>query len=157
MEREQFKITIDTTREQVWKVLWEDATYRQWTSAFSETSYAKTIDWKEGSKVLFLDGSGDGMVSTIVANRPNEFMSIKHLGEVRNGVEDVESEAVKKWAGALENYTLKTVDRKTELTIDMDIDESHKEMFAEMWPKALQKVKELAESSRAHHYSDKRQ
>jgi hypothetical protein len=144
MEREQFKITIDATREQVWKVLWDDNTYRKWTSAFSETSYAKT-DWKEGSKVLFLDGNNDGMVSTIAVNRPNEFMSIKHLGEVRNGVEDVESEAVKKWAGALENYTLKTVGGKTELTIDMDIDESHKDMFAGMWPKALQKVKELAE------------
>ncbi len=145
MKKETFKITIDAPREKVWKVLWDDATYRKWTSAFTEGSYAKT-DWKEGSKVLFLDPNNDGMVSTIAVNRPNEFMSIKHLGEVRNGVEDVESEKVKQWAGALENYTLKNVDGKTELTIDMDMDEAHRDMFAQMWPKALQNVKELAEN-----------
>ena len=144
MEKINFKTVINAAPEKIWKVLWDDTTYRKWTSAFSEGSYAET-DWKEGSKVLFLDGKGQGMVSRIAENRPNEYMSIEHLGEVKDGVEDTSSDRVKAWAGAHENYTLKKVNGKTELSIDMDITEEFKEMFSQMWPKALDNVKKLSE------------
>ncbi len=144
MEKMKFKTVINAAPEKIWKVLWDDTTYRKWTSAFSEGSYAET-DWKEGSKVLFLNGQGQGMVSRIAENRPNEYMSIEHLGEVKDGVEDTSSDRVKEWAGAHENYTLKKVNGKTELSIDMDITEEFKEMFSQMWPKALDNVKKLSE------------
>ena len=144
MEKINIKTVINAAPEKIWKVLWDDTTYRKWTSAFSEGSYAET-DWKEGSKVLFLDGKGQGMVSRIAENRPNEYMSIEHLGEVKDGVEDTSSDRVKAWAGAHENYTLKKVNGKTELSIDMDITEEFKEMFSQMWPKALDNVKKLSE------------
>ncbi|MGQ0827138.1 MAG: hypothetical protein ACT4ON_01960 [Bacteroidota bacterium] len=40
MEKLQFTIDIKASREKVWKTLWEDTSYRKWTSAFSEGSYA---------------------------------------------------------------------------------------------------------------------
>jgi len=144
MERKNFSISINASREKIWDVLWSDSSYRQWTSVFAEGSRAET-DWKKGSKVLFHDGKGDGMVSTIIENIPNEFMSIKHLGEVKNGIEDTASEKVKQWTGAMENYTLKQVNGKTELNVDMDIAEEYKDYFLTTWPKALEKIKELAE------------
>jgi hypothetical protein len=152
MEKLNFNILINAAPEKVWKVLWADDTYRKWTSAFSEGSYAET-DWKQGSKVLFLDGNGQGMVSRIAVNKPNEYMSIEHLGEVKDGIEDTTSERVKQWAGAHENYTLKKVNlpagqagEKTELLIDMDITAEFKDMFSEIWPKALDNVKKLSEN-----------
>ena len=145
MEKLNFKTVINATPEKIWHVLWDDDTYRKWTSAFAEGSFAQT-DWKQGSKVLFLDGNGQGMVSRIAENRPNEYMSIEHLGEVKDGVEDTTSERVKGWAGAHENYTLKKVNGKTELIIDMDITEEFKDMFAQIWPKALENVKKLSEN-----------
>lgn len=144
MVKEKFSINIDAPRETVWNILWTDATYREWTSAFNEGSHAET-DWKKGSKVLFLDGNGEGMVSTIADSIPNEYMSIKHLGMVTKGVEDTESEKVKEWAGAMENYTLKTVNGGTELTVDMDITDEYRDYFVKTWPLALDKVKEIAE------------
>ena len=96
---------------------------------------------------MFLDGKGQGMVSTIAANRPSEYMSIKHLGFVKDGVEDTESEEVKKWAGAMENYTLKENNGTTELIVDMDIANEYKDYFVNTWPKALEKVKEMAEKN----------
>jgi hypothetical protein len=146
MEQLQFVKTINAPKEKVWSTLWDDSTYRKWTSAFSPTSYAES-DWKEGSKILFLDGSGSGMVSRIEANKQNEFMSFKHLGEVKNGVEDTESDAVKSWAGALENYTLKEVDGKTELVVDIGVYEAYKDMFMKMFPNALEQVKILSENN----------
>ena len=149
MEKLHFKTLINAPREKVWSVLLDDATYREWTSAFMEGSYAVT-DWQKGSKAIFLDSRKRGMVSKIVENVPNEFMSIEHLGMYDNGVEDYESEHVKSWAGAKENYTLTDLAGKTHLHIYMEMDESEKnkemiDMFADMWPKALTKVKELSE------------
>ena len=64
---------------------------------------------------------------------------------VQDGEEDTTSDAVKQWAGSLENYTFKDKNGKTELLVDMDINDEYKDMFSDMWPKALKKLKELAE------------
>lgn len=144
MKKQQFKVIIDAAKEKIWRTLWDDATYQEWTAVFAEGSRADT-DWQKGSKVLFHDGKGSGMVSQIEENIPNEFMSIKHLGEIKGGIEDTESDKVKAWAGAYENYTLKTVDGKTELTIDIDITEDFLDYMNETWPKALDKLKEISE------------
>ncbi|MGB5437285.1 MAG: SRPBCC domain-containing protein [Maribacter sp.] len=146
MERKEFRTTIDAPKEKVWHVLWNDATYPKWTAPFGEGSRAET-DWKEGSKALFLSADGGGMVSRIAKNRPNEFMSIEHLGFVKNGVEDTTSDEVKQWIGAMENYTLKNDGGKTELIVQMDIAEQYLDYFVKVWPKAFEKVKELSEKS----------
>lgn len=149
MERKQFKTTIDAPRERVWEVLWGEQTYPQWTSPFAEGSHAKS-DWKKGSRVLFLDGKGQGMVSEIADKVPNEFMSFRHLGVIQDGKEEFETAKEKGWSGAMENYTLKTVNGKTEITIDQDIEDEYKDMFLETWPKALEKLKNIAEEVEHH-------
>ena len=58
MKKLNFTTKIDAPKEKVWNTLWNDATYRAWTSAFAEGSFAETDNWKEGSKVLFLDPNG---------------------------------------------------------------------------------------------------
>ena len=146
MQKINFSTSINAPKEKVWKTLWDDETYRKWTSVFTPGSYAES-DWKEGSKILFLDGNGSGMVSKIETKRPNEFMSFMHLGEVKNGLEDTESDKVKGWAGALENYTLKEVDDITELSVDIDMNDEYKEMFMKIFPKALEQVKILSEKN----------
>ena len=140
-------VTINAPGEKVWKTLWEDATYRAWTSAFHESSWAKT-NWEKGSKVLFLDDKNNGMASRITDNIPNEYMGITHMGIVADGVEDYNSEEAKKWAGSYENYSLKTINGATEVKVEMggaDIPKEFEDYFAEAWPKALNKLKELAE------------
>lgn len=145
MEKLNYSVRIKAPKEKVWKVLFDDGSYREWTSVFGEGSYAETDNWKEGSKVRFLAANGEGMSSMVAANRPNEFMSFKHLGMIKDGVEDTESEEVKKWAGAQENYTLEDSDGSTTLKVDMDINHEHKEYFDKTWPHALDKIKTLAE------------
>ncbi|MBP6809987.1 MAG: VOC family protein [Saprospiraceae bacterium] len=147
MKKLTFSTQINATRERVWSILWDDTTYPVWTSVFSEGSRAET-DWKEGSKVIFGDGSGSGMLSKIARSIPYEFMSFEHLGELKDGVEDYSSAQAKGWSGAHENYTLQEKDGGTELEVELDIDESFGDMFLEMFPKALQKVKELSEAQK---------
>lgn len=146
MEKHTFKITIDAPSSKVWEVLWGDETYPEWTSVFSPDSNVET-DWSEGSKILFTDGKGSGMVSRIARKIDNEFMSFKHLGEMHNGVEDMSSENVSAWSGAMENYSLKDIGGKTELIVETDVTDDFKEFFMEVWPKALDKLKSIAERS----------
>lgn len=148
MKRLTFKSEIKATKSTVWNVLWNDTTYRKWTSVFSEGSYAVS-DWKEGSKVLFLDAKGDGMYSTIARSIPNEFMSFKHLGEVKNGKEEPLNEKTNEWAGAMENYTLKETKGLTLLTVELDGAEENLSFFKDTFPKALEKVKALSEAKTA--------
>lgn len=147
MQKLNFSIVINAPKEKVWDTMLEDKTYREWTEPFAPGSHYAG-DWNEGSKILFLAPSENGemgMVSRIKENRQYEYISIEHLGFVQDGKEDTESDGAKSMAGALENYTFKENDGKTEVLVDMDSNEEYAEMFNDMWPKALQKLKELAE------------
>jgi uncharacterized protein YndB with AHSA1/START domain len=144
MTRLTFSTTINAPKEIVWRTLLDDETYRKWTSAFQEGSYAVT-DWTPGSKALFLAPDRSGMVSRIAEHRPNEFLSLEHLGVVKDGVEDTGSAEAKQWSGARENYTLRDDGRHVKLTIEMDTTEDYKKYFADTWPKALAALKELSE------------
>jgi len=150
MNKLHFSITVNAPKAKVWNTMLDDKTYRVWTEAFTPGSHY-VGDWSKGSKILFLGldpktGQMGGMVSRIKENRLHEYISIEHLGMVQDGQEDTTSEAVKAWAGAHENYTFKEKDGKTEVLVDMDSSGGDfEEMFKDMWPKALQKLKELAE------------
>lgn len=149
MQKIHSSVFIDAPREKVWDILLGEASYTEWASVFSPGSYFKG-SWEEGSKILFLgpnpDGSGEGgMVSRIKENRPHECISIEHLGTISNGVEDTTSEEAKKWALSYEKYTFVDKDGGTEVSVEMSTLDEYKTMFEEMWPKALQALKDLAE------------
>lgn len=139
-----FSTRIRAPKEKVWNTMLNDETYREWTSAFTEGSHFKG-SWEKGSKILFLDPSGQGMVSRIAENKLHEFISIEHIGFVNDGKEDTESEGAKAAAGAHENYTFKESDGTTEVLVDMDSNDEYKAMLEEIWPKALAKLKDLCE------------
>jgi uncharacterized protein YndB with AHSA1/START domain len=141
-----YETTIQATPSAVWHALWSLDNYSKWTAPFTEGSKAETDDWKEGTKVLFTDGKGSGMVSTVAVNKPNAFMSFKHIGMVKDGVEDTESEEVKKWAPSTENYTLAEAGTATTLRVDLQVMAEWKAYMEEKWPLALDVLKKLAEA-----------
>jgi uncharacterized protein YndB with AHSA1/START domain len=147
MEKIHFSIVIEASKEKIWKTMLDDDTYRQWTDVFMPGSHY-IGDWNEGSKIVFLapDEKGDlsGMIGKIKENRPNEFVSIEYVGIVDEGKEDISSEEIEKWIGALENYTLREKNGSTEVLVDVDIDNEYRDMMQETWPKALEKLKKLS-------------
>lgn len=139
-----FTIEIQAPKEKVWQTMLEEETYREWTSVFAEGSYFEGR-WDQGSKILFLDPKGNGMVGRIVESRPYEFVSIEHIGLTSDGVEDTTSPDAMAFSGAHENYTFREEGGKTELSIDMDSNDEYQALFEAVWPKALAKLKLLAE------------
>ena len=136
----KFTEKINAPKEKVWKTLWNDTTYRQWTAAFMEGSYAES-DWKEGSKILFLGSGGNGMFSVIEKKVPNEQMVFKHLGEMKNGVEET-----KDWGGAIESYHLEEKNGVTQLDVELDSVAEFEQYFSDTFPKALKILKQIAEN-----------
>jgi hypothetical protein len=148
MKKLHYSIKIDAPREKVWHAMLDDETYRDWTSAFSPGSYYKGT-WQQGSKILFLapqQGKGDsGMVTMVAENRPYEFISLHHIGIIEDGVEKTDPSITQEWGDALENYTLRSYEEGTEVLIDVDTPEEYVAMMDEMWPRALNRLKEIAE------------
>lgn len=147
MQKKHYSIQINAPREKVWDTMLGRETYREWTSAFSPGSDYKG-SWDQGAEIRFIgpgEGGETGMLARIKENRLHEFVSIEHYGMIENGVEDTTSEKVKAWAGAHENYTFADRDGGTEILIDIDVEDGYAQMFDDMWPRALQALKELAE------------
>ncbi len=97
-------------------------------------------------RIRFLSPDGCGMTSVIAENRPHEFLSIRHLGIIKDGVEDTESEEARSWAPAYENYSFSASGTATELAVDMDVTPEFEEYMVKTWPKALAKLKAISES-----------
>ncbi|WP_125722741.1 SRPBCC family protein [Flavobacterium ustbae] len=145
MEKLVFNIDVKASREKIWKVLWDDATYRKWTSSFCGESYVQT-NWNEGDKIYFLGSGGEGMNSIIETKIPNEYMAFKHMGELKDFKEVPPNEETKKWIGAMETYRLIQKGDVVELHVEVDVIDKHIDFFKEAFPKGLETIKELSEN-----------
>lgn len=138
-----FSVTIQAPRALVYDTMLDTEGYKYWTKVFMEGSYFKG-SWAKGAKIQFLvDDSG--MTSEIAENRPQEFVSIRHLGEVKDGVEDTTSDKVRGWAPAYENYTFADAGSGTQVTVTLDTAADWEQYMQDTYPQALALLKELCE------------
>jgi len=140
MEKLHFDIQINAEAIKVWSVLWDDFSFRQWTSAFNEGSFYQG-DLQEGATIKFLDPKNNGMYSKITKLVPNEEIIFLHLGEIYEGVE-----APRDLGGATERYVLTEDENVTHLEVEVQTSEEFKSFFEEKFPNALSNVKHLSEN-----------
>ena len=144
MKTLHYTTVINAPRKLVWDVMLGAETYKAWTAEFAEGSYFEG-SWDAGQKIRFLVPDGSGMTSMIAESRPYEFVSIKHLGSVHDGVDDTESDAARSWESAYEDYTFSDVGPSTELKVDVDAPPDFEAFMEDAWPGALAKLKALCE------------
>lgn len=149
MQKLHASIFIQAPKEKVWDTMLGNETYSEWTKPFCSNSWY-VGDWNEGSKILFLgtdesNKNEGGMVSRIAKNIPYEYISIEHLGIVKDGVEDTTSEDARAWSPAFENYTFTEQGGGTKVSVDLDIQEEYATHFETMWQESLEALKEIAE------------
>jgi hypothetical protein len=145
MKRLQFSVQVAAPPVVAWETMLGRETYEIWTSAFAEGSTYEG-SWGVGDRIRFLAPDGSGVTSVIAESRPHAFVSIKHLGLVEQGVEDTESDAVKAWAPAFENYSFRQLGHATEIVVDIDVTPDSEAYMVEHWPIALDGLKELCAS-----------
>jgi len=150
MEKLQFKTRIKASADHVYRTMLGKETYKKWTAEFNPTSDFEG-SWDKGAEILFIgtnkEGKKEGMVATIKENDPGRFISIQHLGIVDGDNKITEGPQVEGWAGALENYSFAEENGETVLTVDVDANADYLTYFDETWPRALNKLRELAESN----------
>jgi hypothetical protein len=151
MKKLQFKVSINATVTKIYDFMLgitSKATYEQWTSLFNPTSTYEG-SWDKGSKILFIGtdekGEKGGMVSKMVENIPNRFVSIQHYGILKADKEITDGPDVEKWANGFENYTFEESNGTTTVTVDLDTTEDFVDYMNQTYPKALNKLKELCE------------
>ncbi|HZV68637.1 MAG TPA: hypothetical protein VFG10_03805 [Saprospiraceae bacterium] len=151
MKKLQFKVSIKAPVAKVYDLMLGNnskSTYEQWTALFNPTSTYEG-SWDKGNKILFIgvdeNGEKGGMVSRIVENIPNRFVSVQHYGLVKADEEITEGPDVEKWANGFENYTFEENNGTTTVTVDLDTTEDFLNYMNETYPKALDKLKEICE------------
>jgi len=141
INRLQFSIDIPAEKEKIWKALWDDQLYRDWSGVFGEGSYYVLENWEEGSKIMFLSPDSSGIYSIIERHVPNRVIQFKHIGSVVNGQEQPVDDETKKWSGAMESYSLEEGSGFFTLLVEIDILEEHVEFMSTKLPIALEKIK----------------
>lgn len=150
MNQVKYSIIINARPEVVWETITDPRKYEEWTYIFSEGSFFDG-GWNQGDSIRFLTinshNKPEGMISEIAESKYPTYISIRHLGFIMDGVEDTTR---KESEPAYENYTLELLNEdQTKFTVDMDIEEEYIEMFEDVWPKAMEKVKEISEDAKS--------
>jgi hypothetical protein len=141
INRLQFSIDIKADKEKIWKALWDDKHYRDWSGVFGEGSHYVVDNWEEGGKIMFLASDQSGIYSVIERHFPNKIIQFKHIGRVVNGQEQLVDDEVKKWSGATETYSLKEGTGFFTLLVEIDVLDEHVEFMSTKLPIALEKIK----------------
>lgn len=142
MNEMQFTIEISESKERVWDTLWRDDTFREWAGLIDPGTYLKG-ELKEGNTVEFISAeNGYGVTSLVDKLIPNEYLLLKHKADTQEaGTKDRNDE----WTGGEESYKLVEENGTTTLTVAFGVPPELEKYFGENYPKALQRVKELAE------------
>lgn len=144
METLHFETNIKSTPEKIWKTLWDEETYSDWTQFFTKDSIFKT-DWKIGGRTYFVDQNGDGKVSTISSlNEPFEVV-FNHLGLVENNIELIKTKDIEEWSGVEEKYFLTVRDGFTNLKVIVHAPNENHDMMQTGFTRGLEKIKTLSE------------
>ncbi len=111
----QFSTVINAPKDRVWDTLWQDGTLREWAGLIDPGTYM-VGDLKQGNEVQFISAeNGYGVTSLVEKLTPGEYLLLA------------------------ETYGITT------LTVAFDVPSELEEYFGINYPKALERVKALAE------------
>ncbi|MEN6339839.1 MAG: hypothetical protein ABFD03_06900 [Clostridiaceae bacterium] len=142
MKKLQFSIEINALKERVWTTLWEDTTFRDWASILDEGTYMQGV-MKEGNEIQFISSvNGYGVTDLVEKLNPNAFVLFRHGADTK---ESGQLEREKEWTGGTESYSLSETNGVTTLVVKTDVPQEQEETFQIRFPKALERIKTLAE------------
>lgn len=141
MQKMQFTTTIKAPSETVWNTLWDDKAFRDWGNIIDEGQYM-VGEVKEGNEVQFISASGYGVTSLIEKLDLHKFVQFRQMADTKDSGEQ---QREKEWTGGTETYALAENDGVTTLTVEIDVPNGLEEIFKDRFPKALERIKVLAE------------
>lgn len=141
MKALRFSVEIRATKERVWDTLWQDETLREWAGLI-DPGTRMVGDLKEGKEIQFISGNGYGVTSLVEKLVPGEFLLLRHHADTK---EEGKREREKQWTGGAESFALTEAGGGTTLTVTFDVPPELEKYFTVNYPKALERVRALAE------------
>lgn len=142
MKELRFSIEIHATKQKVWDSLWQDETFRDWAGIIDPGTYMAG-ELKQGAEVQYISAeNGYGVTSLVEKLTPGEYVLLRHSADTQDAGE---RERDKEWTGGKESYSLMEQDGTTTLTAAFDVPPDLEDYFTANYPKALERVKVLAE------------
>lgn len=142
----QFSTDIAAPAARVWDCMFDPIAYRDWTSAFAEGSYFEGT-WAAGRRLRFLDPQGFGMEAVVDDCVPHERLSLRLVGEIKDGRPVADSPLAS--TPAVERYEFTAGPAGgTRLVVHLQSwNDGFTDFLTDSWPKALQRLKALSEST----------
>lgn len=142
----QFSIDIAAPVARVWDCMFDPLAYRDWSSAFCEGSYYEG-SWDTGRRLRFLDPQGFGMEAVVDAHVRHERLSLRLVGEIKDGRPVAGSPLAQ--TPATERYVFAAQPGGgTQLTVHLQSwNDGFTDFLQTTWPEALKRLKARAEST----------
>ncbi len=141
-----FEIDIVAPVARVWDCMLDPLAYRDWTTAFCEGSYFEG-SWAQGSRMRFLDPDRNGMDAVVEENRLHQRLALKLVGDLTEGRPTPGSTIASHPAQEIYEFSA-TAGGGTHLAVQLrGWDDGFADLMAGLWPKALQRLKALSEST----------
>jgi uncharacterized protein YndB with AHSA1/START domain len=142
MQEMRFSVEIRAAKEKIWDTLWSDETFRDWAGIIDSGTHL-VGELKESNEVQFISGNGYGVTSLVEKLIPGEYLVLKHKADTQDAGQNARDD---QWTGGKEVYELKEEDGATTLTITFDVPTELVEAMNGSYPKALERIKILAEN-----------
>ncbi|MFC4735175.1 hypothetical protein ACFO4L_01135 [Bacillus daqingensis] len=143
MDTHTFSILIQADKREIWNVLWEDTSFRDWANLIDEGTYMKG-KLEENGEVEFISAvNGYGVTSLVEELRPHEYVRFHHQADTQDSGSDVRAD---EWTGGTESYLLEESKEGVTLSMTLTIPAHQLPLFSDRVPKALTRIKELAEA-----------
>ncbi|PZP30151.1 MAG: ATPase [Roseateles depolymerans] len=144
MSARHYGVDIAAPVARVWGCMLDPLGYRDWTRAFCEGSYYEGR-WQTGERLRFLDPQGNGMEAVVDDCRLHERVSLRLVGELREGRPLADSALLRE--PAHERYAFGPApDGGTRLEVQLQGMDGCLDFLDSAWPVALQRLKALAET-----------
>jgi uncharacterized protein YndB with AHSA1/START domain len=142
----QFSIAIAAPVARVWDCMFDPTAYRDWTRAFCEGSYYEG-SWEAGRRLRFLDPQGFGTEAIVDERRLHELLSLRLVGEIKDGRPVADSHLHETPAHERYAFTA-TPGGGTDLVVHLQSwNNGFTDFLNDTWPKALARLKDLSEST----------
>ncbi|MFN3304847.1 MAG: SRPBCC domain-containing protein [Roseateles sp.] len=141
----RFGIAIAAPAARVWDCMFDPIAYRDWTTPFCAGSYFEGR-WAAGARLRFLDPQGFGMEAVVDEAVPHQRLSLRLVGEIRDGRPVAGSPLAH--TPAVERYLFSAAPGGgTQLDIELQSwSDGFTDFLTDSWPRALLRLKALAES-----------
>ena len=99
----------------------------------------------EGNEVQFISSEGLGVTSFVEKLIPHEYIAFRQVADT---MDSGKQEREKEWTGGKESFELSEKNNSTNVTVTIDVPPGLEEIFKVRFPKALARVKILAEEKK---------